>query len=119
MGKPTPGEWIAIKGSDEDTERWGIYTDGSKHYHIATIENGALGDTLDTEEANARLIASSKDLLEALEHCVKVFQSMSARGAYPQELLPFDLHNQLTESPLFLGKQGFNFASSAIEKART
>jgi hypothetical protein len=51
-------------------------------------------------------------LAEALRHCVKIFKSMADRGAYPQELLPCDSEGR--ESPVFTGKQGFQFALDAL-----
>lgn len=51
-------------------------------------------------------------LAEALRHCVEIFKSMAARGAYPQELLPWDSDGR--ESPIFMGKQGFQFALDAL-----
>lgn len=69
--KHTPGPWTMIQGQDGDATRWGVYTDYAdtkfRHCQIATVENGALGDTLETEGYNAALIAASPDLLEALE----------------------------------------------------
>lgn len=56
-------------------------------------------------------------LISALKHCQLVFRSMSERGAYPQELLPFDMHNQMKESETFLGVQGYIFIQRAIDKA--
>lgn len=63
----TPGTWIAVNAdiNDSDPNRWSVCVDGEAQYFIATIENGAPGDTLGTEEANARLIAAAPDLLEA------------------------------------------------------
>lgn len=62
-----------------------------------------------------------EEIREALNHCINVFRSMSDRGAYPQELLPFDLYDQTKDSPLFMGKQGFMFlhdALKALEKVK-
>ncbi len=70
----TPGKWVAIKGIDDDAERWGVYTEGPQHFHLATIENGAPGDTLETEGHNARLIAAAPALLEALKKAVELIR---------------------------------------------
>lgn len=56
-------------------------------------------------------------LISALRHCQSVFRSMSERGAYPQELLPFDMNDQMKESKIFLGVQGYIFIQQAIDKA--
>lgn len=65
---------------------------------------------LDKQERHAKKMA------EALEHCIKVFKSMSDRGAYPDELLPFN-QKGMGENPHFLGKQGFQFAVDALTNA--
>lgn len=66
MASHTPGPWAALKGTEDESERWGVYQDtGPAKWHLATIENGAPGDTLKTEESNARLIAAAPDLLAA------------------------------------------------------
>jgi hypothetical protein len=76
MSGHTPGSWIAIQADlhceDEkpDPKRWAVLVDGERRWFVATIENGAPGDTLDTEEANALLIASAPDLLAALRAIV-------------------------------------------------
>lgn len=64
----TPGPWKAHRGVEDDTTRW-IVTQaiaGHPKYLIAEIHNGAPGDSLETEEANARLFAAAPDLLGAL-----------------------------------------------------
>jgi hypothetical protein len=53
-------------------------------------------------------------MIDALKHCKKVFQSMSERGAYPRELLPFNLTKCTEDEPLFLGVQGYMFVQDAI-----
>lgn len=63
MSKHTPGPWVPEQGIEDEEDRWGVFFAGPKPWHIATIQNGAPGDTLDTEEANARLIAAAPDLL--------------------------------------------------------
>lgn len=69
----TSGDWKAVQGIDGDETRWGVIQslDGSDEgFCIATIENGAPGDTLDTEAANAHLFAASKELLAVAERVV-------------------------------------------------
>lgn len=61
----TPGPWVASKGVDDEPDRWCVLTDGGHQYFIAEIHNGAPGDTLETEGANARLMAAAPDLLAA------------------------------------------------------
>ncbi len=65
---PTPGPWIALRGVDGEPHRWGVFqaVADRPNYHIASVENGAPGDTLKTEEANARLFAAAPDLLALL-----------------------------------------------------
>jgi hypothetical protein len=80
--EPTPGEWYADRADlnaddpdDADPDRWAVLVkvEGRPHsFLVATVENGAPGDTMDTEEANARLMAASKDLLAALKACAAV-----------------------------------------------
>lgn len=53
---------------------------------------------------------------QALEHCYKVFHSMADRGAYPQELLPYEL-GENRPSPLFMGVQGIGFIQDALRDA--
>lgn len=59
MSKHTPGPWTASMGTEDDNERWCVLNEAG--YLLATVENGAPGDTLETEEANARLIAAAPD----------------------------------------------------------
>lgn len=65
----TPGPWKPLKGADGDETRWVVVqnVDGGREYLIATIENGAPGDYLETEGMNARLIAASPIMLDALK----------------------------------------------------
>ena len=87
MTQHTHGPWIALTGLDDDPQRWGVYVDGAMHYHIATIENGAPGDTLDTESSNARLIAAAPELLEALRDCVTSHECAGIRMKDPDKLI--------------------------------
>lgn len=61
----TPGPWNAHKGTGGDPERCYVTQDAPLPYMIAEVENGAPGDTLETEWANALLIAAAPDLLAA------------------------------------------------------
>lgn len=69
----TPGEWVALAPS-RIGKHWHVGTKieggSGRVYIVAAIHNGAPGDTLDTEEANARLFAASKDLLAACKEFV-------------------------------------------------
>lgn len=74
----TPGMWEVIPPR-KTGKHWRVavrrtlHSPKSSHhgkpvqYFIALIHNGAPGDTLETEAANARLIAAAPDLLAALE----------------------------------------------------
>jgi hypothetical protein len=73
----TPGEWEAIAPKNVG-KHWKVITNGlfggnqgaisgaKVMWNLASIDNGAPGDTLETEGENARLFAASKKLLEAL-----------------------------------------------------
>jgi hypothetical protein len=69
-----------------------------------------------------KLEEHNKKMKEALEHTLKVFRSMSDRGAYPLELLPFEFEFDLKidssipfkDNSLFLGKQGYMYIIDAI-----
>lgn len=62
------------------------------------------------EELISRLYRERQVLLEACQHTLKVFRSMSDRGRYPLELLP--------DTKEFLGKQGFKYLMEAIDGVR-
>lgn len=92
----TKGPWHAeradLSGGD-DPNRWAVLNGpvGGPNFFIATIENGALEDTLKTEEANARLIAQAPamyDLITALVH-------VSEHG--PFDPSPLDEHSPLMD----------------------
>ncbi len=71
----TPGEWEAMPpkkigkhwrvGANAKLGGNGAIGGASVLYYVATIDNGAPGDTLETEEANARLIAAAPEMLQA------------------------------------------------------
>lgn len=59
------------------------------------------------------------NLVEALEHVVRVYTSMADRGAYPDELVPFQIRPPFGETnPRFLGRQGFQDITVAIKAAK-
>jgi hypothetical protein len=73
----TPGEWEAMPPK-KTGGRWKVGAKGefggkgsmsgmTAHWFLATIQNGRPGDTLETEEANARVMAAAPDLLEACQ----------------------------------------------------
>lgn len=73
--KHTPGEFVALPPG-KPGKRWRVAAKGrlgggsmaaaEVTWIVATIGNGAPGDTLETEGANARLFAASPDLLREL-----------------------------------------------------
>lgn len=62
----TDGPLSANKGDEDEPDRWHILKSSEPHYLVATIENGAPGDTLDTEESTARLFAASRSAIPAI-----------------------------------------------------
>lgn len=87
MIKHTPGEWTAVKadlysdGEESDPDRWAVCADiGGQQFFIATIENGAPGDTMETEGANARLFAAAKDLLAACKSLIRTLEQYATGG---------------------------------------
>ncbi len=73
----TPGEWVAIPPKKKG-KHWrvgaraplggnGAIANVSATWDLATVWNGAPGDTLETEAENARLFAASRDLLAACQ----------------------------------------------------
>jgi hypothetical protein len=71
----TPGKWKAVKGMEDEPDRWGIVVDGPQQYIIAIVHNGAPGDSLDTEEANAQLMAAAPEMLRACDAARRVFEA--------------------------------------------
>lgn len=64
----TPGPWRPSMGYEGEENRWCVTVASEPHYIvIAMIHNGAPGGTLDTEAANAHLVAAAPTLLAALE----------------------------------------------------
>ena len=62
----SPGPWVASQGTDDDEDRWAVLREEAPQFFIAVIENGAPGDTLETERATAILIAAAPEMLEFL-----------------------------------------------------
>lgn len=69
----TPGPWKWGKGVEDDPTRCFVTQGipGRAEFLIAEIQNGAPGDCLETEVANAHLIAAAPDLLAALKDLVE------------------------------------------------
>lgn len=85
----TRGPWEAIKPSKVG-KHWKVCARGrlggegsiagaSVLWNLAAINNGAPGDTLDTEEANACLIAAAPELLAACEFAVQWLHGEDAK----------------------------------------
>lgn len=97
--KHTPGPWKAGVGVDGEADRWGVWAAyGNRQWHIATVENGAPGDTLETEAATAHLIAAAPDLLAAVE-----------------AMLPLIAHEAAMRSDVF---EVYHSARTARDKAK-
>ena len=62
----SPGPWVASQVTDDDENGWAVLREEAPQFFIATIENGAPGDTLETERATAILIAAAPDMLTFL-----------------------------------------------------
>ena len=82
MSEHTPGKWIAKGGLEGDDMRWGIFTDGPLHYHIATIGNGAPGDSCETEGHNAAFIVKAVNIHDQLVEALEPYQSGEEWGAW-------------------------------------
>lgn len=85
----TAGPLKALKGSEFETDRWTVVTEGERAYLIATIENGQPGDTLDTEAATAHLFAGAPELLAALRKAKEVIKAWHGEGGWEF----YDLHS--------------------------
>lgn len=84
--KHTPGPWVAY---DWGYSHWGVQADrrkGSQNIgrKIAAIDNRAGQDAGPEEEANARLIAASPDLLDAVLQLVATLDNVA--NEHPDEL---------------------------------
>jgi len=85
MSKHTPGPWKAEQCDiyGDDSTRWSVLTaEYQQDFFIASIENGAPGDCLDTEAANARLIAAAPDLLEACQAMLDGYEAGKSIPAF-------------------------------------
>ena len=75
----TPGDWLPSFEQPDEPERCAVWARlGGREYLVATIENGAPGDTLETEKANARLIAASPRMLAACQLALKLLDGVAA-----------------------------------------
>jgi hypothetical protein len=93
----TPGPLEITEGDchGSDSDRWSVVKDlGGAKFFVATIENGAPGDTLETEKANAELFAAARTEIPAmvaeikrLKSFVKLAAEMSVRLAAIREKL--------------------------------
>jgi hypothetical protein len=75
--KHTPGPWFVEINESEDADwsrKWP--TIQSAEYEIVGTE-GLYGE-IETDKANARLIAAAPDLLEALEDCLRVVEFLAS-----------------------------------------
>ena len=62
----TSGEWHAsqIDPDGDDVFRWSIWSSGNDgDWLVAVVENGAPGDSIETEAANAKAIAAVPKML--------------------------------------------------------
>lgn len=58
------------------------------------------------------------EMVRCLKHTMRVYRSMAERGAYPSELLPFQILPPFGDNnPDFLGIQGFMHIQKAVEAA--
>jgi hypothetical protein len=108
--KHTSPPWVVSKGYEGEPERWAVWQDGDLQYLIAVIENGAPGDFLETEEANAHLCAAAPELLQACEWAVDLIemydQLLISLGERPDDVFS-DTH-----------VAGISKARAAIAKAK-
>lgn len=88
----TPGPWVAVLENDPRGQPVPYYRG-----LVATVEHGARYLAVVTQtgrsvpkdewEANARLIASAPDLLEALEDTIRVLHFGFEEGAIPEDIV--------------------------------
>jgi hypothetical protein len=99
----TPGSWAFSKGIDDEPDRYCVVQKipGSPEYLIALIHNGAPGDTLKTEESNARLIAAAPALLAA---CKEASEWLDKRSKHYIDLGSVDVATGLWEQAHALRK---------------
>ena len=102
----TPGPWKAEQADihSEDDNRWSVLASRTVgDFFVATIENGAPGDIMATEGANARLIAAAPELLEA---CQELLNTVTVSGELNHRTVDLSL-SQIRE-----------IAAEAINKAK-
>lgn len=79
MSKHTPGPWFVQKGFNT------IYSFYGGTSGLTTAVASPLGNQLksgpDELDANAKLIAASPELLEALQYCVEMLENKGINGA--------------------------------------
>lgn len=91
MSEPkfTPGEWVVLPPK-KTGKRYriaaratfgggGAISSATALWTLATIGNGAPGDTLETEGSNAQLMAAAKDLYAACEAFMELFMNSDMR----------------------------------------
>lgn len=84
MSRHTPGTWHPSWEQPDEPNRCGVYAEiDGKEWHVATIENGAPGDTLETEKANAKLMSAAKDLLAACNKAIGAFGALKETNNLP------------------------------------
>jgi hypothetical protein len=117
MAEPTKGPWTATKSGRGDGEwtitlhTWGGGSWGNDQYQsIATVR--ACGEV----EANARLIATTPDLLAALEDLVEV-STYPSWAAGDCRLCEYDFHNSAHASDCPYARAEAT-ARAALAKAR-
>lgn len=84
MSKHTPGPWVAVRWSDDEVEAYGwSFSAGGHLLPLSDLET----DNPDECEANARLIASAPELLEALRMWQHLHEAAAGyEGKYGKEL---------------------------------
>lgn len=106
MSKHTPGPWV-VDGSGIK-----VFADVSNGYPpiVAQATSGDNSLTLQTMEANARLIAAAPDLLAALERANSILAELTFSEWIPKKDSPsIDIRNRINAAHVI--------ASSSIAKA--
>jgi hypothetical protein len=85
--KHTPGPW-------KINPRASLHIVSNDNKTIASCSSSQNGDNLETEQANARLIASAPDLLEALQTTKKFFDKMP-KGQFGKIVCDIGLMNDM------------------------
>lgn len=70
MSKHTPGPWAYTKSVNFGHESFNIHQEDGAPYtpYMSDVGTTELGEDMEIQEANARLIAAAPDLLAALEN---------------------------------------------------